>query len=120
MTTANLNFGTDAQGRNAYAPNISNLIYRAILGQNSVSNITLPTETDISQYEVCFSYQPGSTVWVDCSGATATVPVNSSLAVSTSELLPGQRVVPAGNQISMITPDIAGAYVGVAIYAKTT
>jgi hypothetical protein len=73
MTTNNLNFGTDGQGRNAYAPNVSNLIYRALIGQNVAQSITLPSDTGVLDYEVCFSYSAGSNIWVDYSGSPATV-----------------------------------------------
>lgn len=119
MTTSNLIFGLDSQGKNAYAPNISNLKYRAALAQNVASSITLPTEADVSAYEVCFSYSPGSNVWVDCSGAVATAPGNTTFGLTTCEYCPGQRLVPAGATISVMTPDAAGALVGVAIYAKS-
>lgn len=118
MTTANLNFGTDSQGRNAYAPNVSNLLYRALLTQNLAESITLPSESGISNYEVCFSYSPGANVWVDYSGSPATVPSNAALQTTNSELTPGQRVLPSGSSFSMITGDSGGAFVGVAIYAK--
>jgi hypothetical protein len=118
MTTENLLFGTDSQGRNAYAPNISNLKYRAFLSQNVASTITLPTGEGFQNYEVCFSYSGGANVWVDCSGVAATVPVNTTLQATTAEYNPGQRLVPAGSDVSVITPDVAGAYVGVAIYGK--
>ncbi len=119
MTTNNLNFGTDGQGRNAYAPNVSNLIYSALLSQNVASSITLPIETDITHYEVCFSYSAGANVWVDYSGSPATVPNNASFQTSNSEFCPGQRVLPSGSSLSIITSDSGGAFVGVAIYAKT-
>lgn len=120
MTTNNLNFGTDGQGRNAYAPNVSNLIYRALIGQNVAQSITLPTESGITQYEVCFSYSAGSNVFVDYSGSPATVPNNASFQTSNSEFCPGQRTLPSAASISLITPDSGGAYVGVAIYAKSS
>jgi hypothetical protein len=118
MTTKSLIFGTDAQDRNAYAPNVSNLIYHALLTQNLAASITLPTESNISQYEVCFSYSPGANVWVDYSGSPATVPSNASFATGNSELCPGQRVLASASTISVITGDSGGAFVGVAIYAK--
>jgi|SRR5579872_156999 len=118
MTTASLNFGTDKQGRNAYAPNVSNLIYRVLLTQNVAASITLPTETNIANYEVCFSYSAGSNVWVDYSGSPATVPNNSTFQTSNSEICPGQRVLPSGSSISLICGDSGGAFVGIAIYAK--
>lgn len=118
MTTENLVFATDSQGRNAYAPNISNLKYCAFLSQNAASSITLPSGEGFANYEVCFSYSGGSNVWVDCSGATATSPANTTLQSTTAEYNPGQRLIPAGSVVSMITPDAAGAFVGVAIYGK--
>lgn len=118
MTTKSLIFGTDSQDRNGYAPNISNLIYHALLTQNLAASITLPTETGIAQYLVCFSYSPGANVWVDYSGGVATVPSNASFATGNSELCPGQRVLASGSSLSIISGDSGGAYVGVAIYAK--
>jgi len=120
MTTNNLSFGTDVQGRNAYAPNVSNLIYRALLVQNTAQSITLPTEAGISNYEVCFSYSPGANVWVDYSGSPATVPSAGAFATSNSEFCPGQRTLPSGTSISLITSDSAGDFVGVAVYAKSS
>ena len=119
MTTANLVFGTDTNGRNAYAPNVSNLLYRALLTQNLAKSITLPTESGISNYEVCFAYSPGANVWVDYSGSPATVPNNAAFVTSNSELCPGQRLLPAGSSFSIISGDSGGAFVGVAIYART-
>lgn len=118
MTTASLLFGTDVQGRNAYAPTITNLKYIAFISQNAAATITLPVETGIQNYEVCFSYSSGSNIFVDCSGATAVSPINTTLALSTVEYCPGQRLLPSGSTVSIITPDSSGAYVGVAIYAK--
>lgn len=118
MTTQNLNFGTDSQGRNAFTKNVSNLIYRAKLSQNTASSITLPTETGISNYEVFFSYSESSNVWVDYSGSPATVPNNAAFATSNSEFNPDQRILPSGTTFSIITGDSAGAFVSVAIYAK--
>lgn len=117
MTTNSLIFGTDSQGRNAYAPNLSNLKYRALLVQNSAQSITLPTETGISAYKVCFAYSPGANVWVDYSGSPATAPLNSAFATDNSELCPGQRILASGSSFSAITQDSGGAYMGVAIYA---
>lgn len=118
MTTSSLSFGTDQQGRNAYAPNVSNLIYRALLTQNLAESITLPIESGISHYEVCFSYSAGASVWVDYSGSPATVPSNASFQTSNSEFCPGQRTLPSGTSLSFITGDSGGAFMGVAIYAK--
>ena len=118
MTTKNLNFGTDGQGRNAYAPNVSNLIYSALLVQDEAESITLPVEAGISDYEVCFSYSAGSNVFVDYSGNPATIPDTAAFVLTNSEQCPGQRTLPSGSSFSIITPDLNGAYVGVAIYAK--
>lgn len=115
MTAANLlNLGKDQQGTSPYAPQVSNSLWDVALAQNTETNITLPT--DYTNYIVLFSYSTGATVMVDCTGATATVPANSTLQPTTQEVTPGQRLVPGGNKISMITGDAAGAIVGVAIY----
>jgi len=109
-----LNFAKDAQGTSAYAPQTSDLKYRAALTQSTETSITLPT--DFQNYTVLFSYSAGANVWVDMTGGTASVPVTPSLATTTQELNPGQRQVPGGQDISMVTGDTSGAEVGIAIY----
>jgi hypothetical protein len=100
MTVA-LKFGRDANSFNAFAPKPSDTKYSATLVVNVETNITLPGTDEI--YCVSFRYQPGSSVYVDVSGATATVPAGGTLASTTSELNPASLTLSAGTKISMIT-----------------
>lgn len=111
----NLVFATDQQGRNAFAPSTSDLKFRAILTNSNETNITVPTDFD--NYIVAFAYQAGTTVWVDLTGATATLPASSSLTSCTAELNPGQRQVKGGTKISIITSNVTAEFC-ISIYAK--
>lgn len=115
--TTQLNFGKDVQGYNAYAPVSADDKWSATLTNGSATSITVPS--NFQNWIAAFSYQPGSDVWVDFSGATAAVPAGATLASTTSELLPATRHVQAGSKISMIT-DNTTADVGVMLYAVTT
>lgn len=117
MTTSSLLLSHDANGSPAFAPNVSNLLQRILLTQNTATaQYTLPT--DAENYLVCFSYYAGANVWVDWSGSAATVPASSSWESSTSEQTPAQRTLPGGSSFSMITSDSTPGAVGVSIYAK--
>ena len=109
-----LNFGRDLQGYNAYAPTASADNWSATITNGAETNITVPSNYQV--WIAVFSYQPGANVWVDLSGATAIVPVGSTLASTTSVLNPGARMVYAGDTISMIT-DNTSIDVGVSLYA---
>lgn len=109
-----LNFGRDVQGMNAYAPAPSDLKYSATLTNGSATHITVPNSSQ--NWIVAFAYQPGSDIWVDFSGATAAVPAGATLAATTSELLPGQRKVAGGSNISVITAN-STADIGISLYA---
>lgn len=109
-----LNFGRDTQGYNAYAPPTSTDKYSATITNGAETHITIPSNHQV--WIVAFSYQPGTNVWVDLTGATAIIPVGATLASTTAELNPGQRTVYAGGKISMIT-DNTSADVGVSLYA---
>lgn len=111
-----LQFATDVQGRNAYAPDVSELKYKVALTANVETHITVPG-TAADKYIVAFAYTPGAEVWVDMSGANAVVPTANSLTACTDEMNPGQRTVLGGSNISMITSG-TGAHVQVSVYAK--
>jgi hypothetical protein len=115
-----LNLYTDIGGRAVYAPAPSTNIFTATLVNGSAQTITLPASKKI--WTVSFSYQPGSSVWVDFSGATAASPAGSTFAASTSELNPGARTLYTfkndgitQNTISLLTTN-ATTGVSVALY----
>ena len=112
--TVLLNFGRDVQGYNAYAPTPSQDVFNATLATGTATSITVPK--NFQTWIVAFSYQPGTDVWVDFTGATAAVPAGGTLASATATLNPGARTVQAGSHISMIT-DSTTADVSVELYA---
>lgn len=108
-----LNFGRDINSFNAYAPQTSSNKYSATLAAATETHITLPS--NYPAWIVSFSIQPGTTVWVDVTGATAGVPSGATLAATTAEQNPGQRTVLAGGKVSMITANTT-ADVGVMLW----
>lgn len=114
MSTELLSFGRDVQGYNAFAPRTSGNKYSATITNGSETHITVPS--NVPNWIVVFSYQPGSNVWVDLTGGTAIIPVGATLASTTSELNPAARTIVAGSKISMIT-DNTSVDIGVSLYA---
>ncbi len=95
------NFNRDVTGAVAYAPMPSTDVYNATITNGAATHITVPA--NFEYWIVAFSYQPGTAVWVDFTGATSAVPSGATLASSTSTLNPGARTVKAGSTISIIT-----------------
>ena len=111
-----LNFGRDTQGYNAFSPETAKDKWGVNLATGVETNIIVPSNHKV--WIAAFSYQPGSSVWVDLTGATAIVPSSGTLTPTTAELLPASRTILAGSKISMITSD-AAAQVGISLYANS-
>ena len=110
-----LNFGRDSHSYNAYAPHPSNNIFTATLTNGSAASCTVPVGVNYPYWAVSFRYQPGATVFVDVTGATAAIPAGATLAASTSEPNPASLTLVQGQTISMITADTT-ADVGVVMW----
>jgi hypothetical protein len=95
-----LAFGRDVQGYNAYAPMPSTNKWSATITNGSATSVTIPKTAQT--WIVSFRYYPND-VWVDTTGATAIIPVGTTLASTTSELNPASLTLQAGTTISMIT-----------------
>lgn len=95
-----LNFGRDVQGMNAYAPAPSNVKFKATLTNGNAASCTVPSSHQV--WIVSFRYYPND-VWVDVSGATATIPGSNALVASTAELNPASFTLQAGTVVSMVT-----------------
>lgn len=110
-----LNFGRDSHSYNAYAPHPSNNIFTATLTDGTAASCTVPAGVNYPYWAVSFRYQPGASVFVDVTGATAAVPAGATLAASTSEPNPASLTLVQGQTISMITADTT-ADVGVVMW----
>lgn len=109
-----LQFGRDAQGFNAFAPTPSTNNWSATITDGSATSITVPS--NYTTWVVSFSYQGGTNVWVDVTGATAAIPAGATLATTTSVRCPASYTLTSGTNISIIT-DNTSADVGISMYA---
>jgi hypothetical protein len=109
-----LNFGRDIQGFNTFAANDADLKLSATLAAAGHDDFTVPS--NFTNWIVSFSFQPGSEVWVSING-TATAPAGATFAATDSELLPGSRVVKAGDVIDVLNTGAGTADIGVMLYA---
>jgi hypothetical protein len=81
---------------------------------NASQSITIPG-TSIMQYQAYFEYANNSNVFI-CLNTAPTVPVSGSSSTQAySEFKPVKRYVKGGDVLYFITPDVAGAYVGVSL-----
>lgn len=118
-----LNFGRDVQGYNTFAPPVSGDKYSATLAAGGNSTITLPKNA--ASWIVSFSYQPGSNIWV-AYNTSATAPAGATFASTSSELLPGSRVLPSvqadgttATTINLLNNGTGTADIGVILYVNT-
>lgn len=121
--TTKLNFGRDVQGYNAFASNVAVDKYSATLASGGNATLTLPT--NVPQWIVSFSFQPGSDVWVAYNG-TAAAPAGATFAATTSELLPGSRTLPSlqnngtsATTINLLNNGTGSADIGIILYATS-
>ena len=87
----------DASGAVTFLRNPPDVIYSATLVNGAADSITLPQKSNL--YRVVFSYQPGTVVFVDVTGATAAIPAGGTFAATTSELNPNGYYLPAKGNI---------------------
>jgi hypothetical protein len=106
------NMTKDIAGYNGFGVIQSQDIYSGVMATSVAQSVTVPSE--YKNYLAILSYTPGANVFVSVND-TAIVP-GGALAASNSELNPAGRKVLAGDVISLITPDTAGAYVSVCFY----
>ncbi len=111
-----LQFGRDVQGFNAFAPIPSTNNWSATITDGSATSVTVPVSSPI--WIVSFSYQGGTNVWVDVTGATAAIPAGATLVATTSVRNPASYKLTAGTHISIIT-DNTSADVGISMYAES-
>lgn len=112
--TTKLNFGTDIQGYNTFAPPVSTDKYSATLAASGNSTITVPS--NFTNWIVSFSFQPGADIWV-AYNTNAAAPVGATFASTNSELLPGSRTLLKGTTINLLNNGSGIADVGVILYA---
>jgi hypothetical protein len=111
-----LNFGRDVQGFNTFAANAADAKFSATLAAAGSDDFTVPST--YTNWIVSFSFQPGSNVWVSINGSAA-APAGATFAATDSELLPGSRVVKAGDIIDFLNNGTDSADIGVSLYATS-
>jgi hypothetical protein len=84
------------------------------LATNTAQSWTIPGTSE-QYYQAYFSYASNSNVFV-CNNAAATSPGGgANTAQPYNEFKPIKRYVRGGDVLSVISPDTAGAYVGVSL-----
>jgi hypothetical protein len=111
-TSTKFNMTKDVAGYNGFGVMFATDGFKGLLATSTEQHVTVPA--NYPYWLAVFSYTPGSNVWVDIN-ATAAVPVGAFTA-TTSDLNPSARLVQAGDTLSFITSDVAGAQVKVSFY----
>ena len=91
----------DIGGYNGFGIQPTYDIQGCSLAANTAQTFTVPS--NYSNWIAIFSYTPGSDVFVDFTGATATIP-GSTVGAVTVVLNPSARAVKGGSTFSAITP----------------
>lgn len=115
MSVTGLQFGRDSHSYNAFAPYPSTVIYNVYASDGNATSIIVPSTGNTGFWCVSYRYQPGSTWFVDVTGATAAIPVNTTLASATAEMIPASHTLLSGTNISVITPNV-NAYLGIVMW----
>jgi len=101
------NMTRDVAGYNGFGIPFAQDGYSMVLAATVAQSVTVPD--NYPNWIAIFGYTPGATVWVD--GITTAVAPTGAAAASTAKLNPSARYVKAGDTISFITSDVAGAMV---------
>jgi hypothetical protein len=113
-TTTVFNLQRDVTGAPAYAPTFSNNLWNTQLSQGVEQTLTVPADNNF--YEVVFSIQTGTNVWIGVGSVAVNLP-STSFAATSGEQNPSVRRVPAGATLRFMTSDTT-SNVGVAFYAS--
>jgi hypothetical protein len=108
-----LNFATDAAGRNTFALPFAPIKKSVTLDADTPATITVPATSKNWLAILCI--EPGTKVWI-ANNEEAEVPAGNTFADTTSELNVPAKQVKAGDELSFITSDTT-ADVGVLLYA---
>jgi hypothetical protein len=116
-------FAKDKAGYNSFAPSPAADKYSTTLASGGNATLTLPTNAN--SWVVSFSFQPGSDIWVAYNG-TAAAPAGATFATTTSELLPGARLLPAlqnngtsATTINLLNNGTGAADIGITLYVNS-
>jgi len=112
MNATKFNMTRDINGFNGFGLPFTNTGFSALLATSVQQGITVPS--NYPNWIAVFSYAPGASVWVN-DGISALAPTGN-FAASRSQLNPAARLVQAGDSLTFVTEDTAGAAVSVSLY----
>lgn len=115
MTAPKMILGIDINGKATYALTPTSNEYRLSvnLDQNIDTSFQIPDS--YSKWQVVFSFQNGSDVWVAYNDI-AEIPIGNTFLPTTSELNPTVRELTGGTIVSCLTED-SNAQIQVSMYA---
>jgi len=99
------NMTRDVAGYNGFGIPFAEDGYSMVLAAGVAQSVTVPD--NYPNWIAIFGYTPGATVWVN--GITTAVAPTGAASATTAKLNPSARYVKAGDIISFITSDVAGA-----------